>query len=204
MSHFDDAANSWDTPEKIKFFEDLCDYIHTKIRIPSHGRVLDFGCGTGLFGLNFLNETTELVGIDPSAQMLKVMREKVKSDRFKLKTFQIDLEKDETNDSKAELGKFNLIVSAMAFHHLENPKDMLTKLSTYLKSESFMVIVDLDKEDGTFHPDNKAMGVKHFGFSKDELSQWAKTNYLEFEHYIYRMIPKNNREYAQFICFFKN
>ena len=63
MSHFDSAANDWDTPEKITFFESLSNSIKEKIQLPQNARVLDFGSGTGLFGLNFLTKDTELVGV---------------------------------------------------------------------------------------------------------------------------------------------
>ncbi len=200
MSHFDTQANSWDTPEKISFFETLSAYILKNLTLPEKGRVLDFGCGTGLFGLNFLNHKNELVGIDTSAAMLEVMNSKVDSS-YKLKTYLLNLEEESIPE---DIGSFDLIVSAMAFHHLNNPSSMVTKLKPLLREDGVLVVMDLDQEDGTFHPDNEAMGVKHYGFAKSELESWAQANQLSFSHSIYRNIEKNEREYGQFLAYFKN
>lgn len=200
MSHFDNQANNWDTPEKIQFFEKLSAHISNEILIPKNARVLDFGCGTGLFGLNFLHHDNELIGVDTSAGMLDVMNQKVDSS-YKMKTLLLNLESEPL---PPHFGTFDLIVSAMAFHHLQNPEDMIIKLKPALRDGGVLVIVDLDKEDGTFHPDNEGMGVKHFGFAKSDLEKWANKSGLSLTHSIYRHIPKNNREYGQFLAYFKN
>lgn len=200
MSHFDTQANSWDTPEKIKFFEALSKHIHDDLQLSDSARVLDFGCGTGLFGLNFLTQDNELIGIDTSPGMLEVMNGKVDSN-YKLKTFLLNLEEDEL---PTDIGKFDLIVSAMAFHHLNQPGKMIHKLKPLLKEGGVLVVMDLDKEDGSFHPDNEGMGVKHFGFAKEALESWARENQLNFKHSIYRYIEKNDRKYGQFLAYYQN
>jgi len=200
MSHFDNQANDWDTPEKVSFFEKLSSNIMTELSISDTSRVLDFGCGTGLFGLNFLTQKNELVGIDTSSRMLEVMSKKVDS-TYKLKTYLLNLEEQ---DLPADIGKFDLIVSAMAFHHLNKPEHMIQKLAPLLNKNATLVIMDLDKEDGSFHPDNKAMGVKHYGFSKELLKAWALENKLSFTHTIYHYIEKNDHKYGQFLAYYKN
>ncbi len=200
MTHFDTKANTWDTPEKKKFFKELSIHIQKELKLPHLSRILDFGCGTGLFGLNFLNQGNELIGIDTSAGMLEVMNQKVSSD-YRLKTYLLNLEQESTPE---KLGTFDLIISAMAFHHLHNPSQMLAKLKSLLNKEGILAIVDLDQEDGTFHPDNQAMGVKHFGFSKEELKGWARENSMTMSHSIYRSIAKNGREYGQFLAIFRS
>ena len=97
---------------------------------------------------------------------------------------------------------FDLVVSSMTFHHLNEPKKMLTKLKGMLCPGGRMAIVDLDEEDGSFHPDNEGMGVKHFGFSKEELFSWAQENGLSLEHTIINSIEKNDRNYGQFLAVF--
>ena len=99
--------------------------------------------------------------------------------------------------------KFDLIVSSMAFHHLNYPGKVLNKLKNNLNSGGKIIVVDLDKEDGTFHPDNEGMGVKHFGFSKETLENWANKSELNLDHYIINSIDKNERKYQQFCAVFK-
>lgn len=198
MSHFDNQANNWDTAEKISFFEKLSNHIREQLKIVDSVRVLDFGCGTGLFGLNFLTHENELVGIDTSAGMLEVINKKVDS-TYKLKTYLLNLEEQAL---PKDIGTFDLIVSAMAFHHLNEPEKMIQKLKPLLNKNGTLVIIDLDKEDGSFHPNNKEMGVKHFGFDKETLKSWAQENKLTFTHTIYHYIEKNDRKYGQFLAYY--
>lgn len=86
----------------------------------------------------------------------------------------------------------------MAFHHLENPKLVLNKVYQMLNPKGIAVIVDLDKEDGTFHPDNEAMRVKHFGFSKEELLLWSQ-EFKSVEHKIIHRVVKNDKSYPMFM-----
>ena len=74
---------------------------------------------------------------------------------------------DMTKTDLPETG-FDLIVSAMAFHHIKDTFPMLSILKEKLNKNGILAIIDLDEEDGSFHPDPKNMGVHHFGFSKDQ------------------------------------
>lgn len=91
----------------------------------------------------------------------------------------------------------------MAFHHLNKPEKMLGTLKNLLNPNGKLAIVDLDEEDGSFHPDNEGMGVKHFGFSKTTLESWAEKEGMTLDHHIINKIDKNNREYGQFLAVFK-
>ncbi len=200
MCHFNTAANQWDTPDKIKMMETLAANTIEVLKIKSELKdlkVLDFGCGTGLFGLNFLDYASTLMGIDTSEGMLKVFDEKTRDREHP------EISRKLTNLEKENLDeRFDLVVSSMTFHHLNNPREMIKKIKAMLTPSGQMAIVDLDKEDGSFHPDNEGMGVKHFGFSKEELSSWAGENNLSFDHRIINTIEKNERSYGQFLAVF--
>lgn len=195
MSHFNQVASEWDKPQKVEMMKELAKKTIEFLGNYSPKSILDFGCGTGLFGLEFYNDQNELTGIDTSQGMLDIFNKKVEG-HPKAKSLNIDLEKTDLNES------FDLIISSMAFHHLENPKAMLSKMKEMLNQKGKMAIIDLDSEDGTFHPDNAGMGVKHFGFSKEQLESWAKENSLGFEHTIINQIEKNDRHYGQFLAVF--
>ena len=195
MSHFNEAAAQWDEEDKIKMMQQLAEKTLEKLNITKPIDILDFGCGTGLFGLEMAPIAKSITGIDTSEGMLEIFNKKTQNASH-IKSVLIDLEKQ--NYDK----KFDLIVSSMAFHHLEDPNKMITKLKSMLNPLGHIAIVDLDKEDGTFHPDNKAMGVRHFGFDQDELSQWAKLNELTLDHHIINFISKNQKEYGQFLAIF--
>ena len=195
MSHFDHAANEWDSPEKIKLMKSLATAVKEKLNLNSQKKIIDFGCGTGLFSLEFYDQAKSIVGIDTSKEMLKVFKKKEPSGE-KITTKFINLENDDTQL------KADLILSSMAFHHLNKPSKVLAKLKKMLSPGGEIIIVDLEKEDGSFHPDNEGMGVKHFGFSKDELVSWAHENDMSLEIHRINSVEKNDKIFHQFMCRF--
>jgi ubiquinone/menaquinone biosynthesis C-methylase UbiE len=201
MTHFNQAANSWDTPEKIQQNKMYADEIIQCLQgnVPRH--ILEVGCGTGLLGSNFVNDKTKLLGIDTSSGMLEVFNQKFTNYPL-VKSQLINLEKENLNNDEKD---FDLIISAMAFHHLENPKDMLKKLKSLSLKAGAIVVIDLDQEDGTFHPDPKNMGVHHFGFSSDETNSWSKElNFSKVIRKTVNVIHKNEKEYPIFMSIFFN
>lgn len=196
MSHFNHAANSWDSEDKIKMMQDLAIKTRGNLSLDKKVDILDFGCGTGLFSLEFLDIANSITGIDTSDGMLEVLKKKT-SDYKNIKTLNIDLENNEIDL------KFDLIISSMAFHHLNSPKSILLKLSKLLNKNGQIAIVDLESEDGSFHPDPKAMGVKHFGFSNEEIVAWAKDANLSVEIETISTRKKSDKEYKQFLAVFK-
>jgi 2-polyprenyl-3-methyl-5-hydroxy-6-metoxy-1,4-benzoquinol methylase len=195
MSHFNREAAQWDSEGKIKLMQTLASKTIEGLNLTGELDILDFGCGTGLFGLEFAEHTRSLVGIDTSEGMLQVFDRKTEGDQ-RFSSHLVNLEDEDFS------GEFDLIVSSMAFHHLEHPEKMIKKLKGLLRSDGKMVIVDLDQEDGSFHPDNKGMGVKHFGFAKETLEEWAQSAGLHLKWEIINKIEKEGREYAQFMAVF--
>jgi len=193
MSHFNDEAANWDDEGKVKMMKLLASQAMKVLKPQNDISIMDFGCGTGLFGLEFTDHAKSLLGIDTSEGMLEVFDKKTQGhDNFTSKN--IDLESENLDQ------KFDLIVSSMAFHHLTNPYDVLVKFKSMINEGGKIAIVDLDKEDGSFHPDNEGMGVKHFGFSKQELESWASDAQLKMEHHFINEIEKNDNNYKQFLA----
>ena len=193
MDHFNKVANEWDSAEKISLMKELATKVKNSVELEFDLEILDFGCGTGLFGLEFVDHAKRLVGMDSSQAMLDVFDLKTASIST-INSVCVDLQESEFKD------QFDLIISSMAFHHLKDPLNVLEKLVKLLKDKGQILIVDLDKEDGSFHPDNQGMGVKHYGFSKDELQMWQDKLNLKLEWKIINKILKNEREYNQFLA----
>jgi ubiquinone/menaquinone biosynthesis C-methylase UbiE len=191
-SHFDTAAKTWDNEETIKRNEAFAQAI--KKHLTNHvAKVMDFGCGTGLLTSHFLNVADELIGIETSSGMLEQFSERFK-DISRVKSIAINLE---TESLPSDVGTFDLIVTAMAFHHLKDPKAVLSLFKNHLKPNGMVFVIDLDEEDGTFHPDNQGMGVHHFGFSKNTMESWSQElGYHSFRHEIVYEMFKNDRSYG--------
>lgn len=199
MSHFNQAANSWDTPDKIRQSENYGKKIKYFLPKNSPLKILEIGCGTGLLGSQFLENHNQLIGIDTSSGMLEIFNQKFKSFE-NTKGLLLNLETDTLEESN-----FDLVISSMAFHHLKSPIDILKKVKGLLKNNARIAIIDLDQEDGSFHPDPANMGVYHFGFSEDQLNLWAKEAGLKFiGRSIVNTISKNDKSYPIFLAIFSN
>lgn len=196
LNHFNDAANTWDTEQRIKMFKKFASKTEEYLDKNKKYKMLDFGCGTGAFGLELLDYASELIGLDTSEGMLAAFDKKIKSlDHVSTKL--LNLEKEDINES------FDIIISSMAFHHLINPLKMIHKMKKILNPEGMLIVIDLEEEDGTFHPNNDDMRVKHHGFSQEELYEWASSADLQLEIQRINTIHKNDREYIQFLAVFK-
>jgi predicted TPR repeat methyltransferase len=195
MTHFNQVANEWDTPGKVEMMKTLASALRESLDLSGRYSIMDFGCGTGLFGLEFLDQATSLLGVDTSSGMLDVFNKKV-SHLDQVESKLIDMETEEFSH------RFDLIITSMTFHHLNSPEQMARKLiDNNLNPGGRLVVVDLDQEDGTFHPDNQGMGVKHFGFSKEQLKSWSKGD--QFTHSIIYTVSKNDREYPIFMSIYE-
>ncbi|EQC47294.1 class I SAM-dependent methyltransferase [Bacteriovorax sp. Seq25_V] len=195
MSHFNHAANTWDSEEKISMMGELASKTREKLALSSKVDLLDVGCGTGLFSFEFIDQVKSITGIDTSEGMLEVFNNKAKG-FDNIKSINIDLERD-----GLEM-KFDLIISSMVFHHLDQPQKMLSKLASMLNEGGQIAIVDLETEDGSFHPRPKEMGVKHFGFSNEEVESWADSAKLKVSISTISTREKNGKSYAQFLAVF--
>lgn len=191
-NHFNTAAKTWDSEEAINrnnhFAAAISKYLPKK-----NLRFLDFGCGTGLLSQHFATASAALLGIDTSVGMLEVFNSKFNNLK-QVTSLVIDLE---NTGEKLTIGLFDVIMTGMAFHHLKNPLAMLGQFKRLLSPSGIIFIIDLDQEDGSFHPDNQAMGVHHFGFSKEDYEAWARETGLRLmAHEIIYQIAKNERKYG--------
>lgn len=202
MNHFKEAAKNWDTNEKVlrnkSFFEAITKHLDGGI---SNKAFIDFGCGTGLLASFFAEESSYLLGIDTTDEMLEEFNKKF--ERFShVKTLNINLDEESFADDSQMV---DAIFTAMAFHHSNTPIVALSKLQKLVKPGGKIFIIDLDEEDGSFHSNNQMMGVKHYGFSKDELSTWSSSlEFRKFSHEIIYEMNKNERVYSVFMAIFEN
>lgn len=165
-TNFDERAANWDErPQQVTMARGVSDTMIHELKPSSGMNVMDYGCGSGLITMNLQPWVKNIVGVDSSKGMLEVFREKVKKSGSRNVTGRLaDLEED----GKIE-GKFNLIVSSMAFHHVRKVSLLLKRFYDLLLPGGSVGIADLDKEDGTFHRDNT--GVVHYGFDRQEMKK---------------------------------
>lgn len=199
MSHFNEAANQWDTPEKIEWTGAYARAIRSRVKWSRRIRLIDFGCGTGLLSGHFLDVAEEILGIDTSPGMLEVFSAKFKGSP-QVHQLKLDLETSDLQVSQA----YQLVISSMAFHHLTDPAAILRKFRPVLTPDARIAIIDLDREDGSFHADPAGMGVRHFGFSEAQAREWAERAELGLlSRDIIFSIKKDTGTYPIFLALFE-
>ena len=173
--HFDRHAANWDEkPERVELASWICKCFLERVELNSGMEVLDFGCGTGLVSLPWAGQVKTLTGLDPSPAMLEVFMEKASRQGLSnVQTLEVDPGQDEDFP-----GQYDLVLSSMVFHHIEDVEALLERLLGVLKPGGRLVVADLDPDDGLFH--SSPEGIFHNGFDREELRQmWEKSGFCE-------------------------
>ncbi len=188
-NRFDTAATAWDN-EKRRI--ELAKAISSRIALLplNEGmRAMEYGCGTGLVGLDLARHLASLVAADSSPGMLESLKAKINEMGIR-NVFPrlLDLHHDDCAQ------EFDLIFSAMTLHHLADVGGILAKLFQCLKPGGILALADLDEEDGSFHQDNPE-GVMHQGFNRKKLAgELEQLGFTAVQASTVHMIRKKNSQ----------
>ena len=164
-TEFDDKAATWDDdPLRVARAQAIGDFLRRRIELSDITSALEYGSGTGLLSFALKDYLNEVTMMDESAEMTKVAN--LKSQRFGLKGYkarQYDLMKDPLPEEK-----YDLIYILLTLHHIIDYAALLQKFAQLLNTRGTLVIIDLEKEDGSFH-DGEFHG--HQGFDRSVLER---------------------------------
>lgn len=156
---FKDKAKDWDATDRIKQLSaGIGSCILKNVTLNEKMHVMDFGAGTGLITSQVAPFVNKITAVDISQAMLDQLIAKQE-----LKGKVQALCQDITHKPTGE--QYDLIMSAMAMHHVEDTDNMVKQFAAHLKTGGKVALADLDKEDGSFHPPG-VEGVYHSGFER--------------------------------------
>lgn len=194
--HFDQHAANWDEkPERVELAAQIGESLLNRVELNSAMEVLDFGCGTGLVSLPLAGRVKLLCGLDSSSGMLDVFVEKARSEGLaNVQTLEVGPDFNEEVQ-----GRYDLVVSSMVFHHIEDTDALLQKIYNVLKPGGWLYVADLDPDDGFFH--SSPAGIFHNGFDRETLRRmWEKTGFYEISTTPAATVQKQGRN-GEMRCF---
>jgi ubiquinone/menaquinone biosynthesis C-methylase UbiE len=170
MTNFDERAKDWDSdPSKVERARAVAEAILKTVPLSTDMKALEYGCGTGLLSFALQPYLGSIMLADSSQGMLDVLSKKIAdAGMTSMHPTRLDLAADPL---PAE--RFHLTYSLMTLHHIDDTEDILGKFHALLETNGYLLVADLDKEDGTFHTDGTT--DVHKGFGRDELQRQVET-----------------------------
>lgn len=138
---FDRIANKYDTPERVQLAKVVSDAIRDYLVDSKSKEAIDFGCGTGLIGMNLLNDFKSILFLDTSQKMINQVEQKITDLNIKNgNTLCFDFEKDSLSSLSVDY-----IFMSQVLLHIKEFKPVLLKLFDSLKHDGHLIIVDFNK-----------------------------------------------------------
>ena len=190
---FNEKAKDWDASEMRKALSSaIGSSILENVYLHDQMSVMDFGAGTGLISSQVAPMVKKIVAVDISEAMLNKLVSKPELQG------KVEIVCQDIID-KPIAEKFDLIMSAMAMHHVKETSRLIQRFSELLSPQAFIALADLDKEDGSFHPEDTE-GVFHLGFKRNELQIiLEKYGFSQIRFFTAHKVFKEGKNYPIFL-----
>jgi 2-polyprenyl-3-methyl-5-hydroxy-6-metoxy-1,4-benzoquinol methylase len=190
---FADKAADWDArpiPQRIS--AGVSAALLARVSLGEEQTVIDFGAGTGLLTEAVAPRVRAVFAVDTSSAMLEQLSGKAAL-AGKVRPVCQDI-------IAAPLAhRVDLIVSAMALHHVQDTAALLKALFAHLNPGGQIALADLDSEPGDFHPPD-VEGVFHHGFDRDALAALLQDcGFADVRFETACSVEKDSRTYAIFL-----
>jgi putative AdoMet-dependent methyltransferase len=190
---FEEKAQDWDVNDMVRELSTaIGNSILQKVGFYPDMGVMDFGAGTGLISGHVASKVSHITAVDISEAMLEKLAAKPElKDKVHIVCQDITRQPLEK--------KFDLIVSAMAMHHVEDTAHLVKTFALHLATGGKVALADLDTEDGSFHPED-VEGVYHHGFDRDALQTILEQNgFVDVEFFTAHTVNKEGKDYPIFL-----
>lgn len=167
---FEMMAGVYDTPERIQIAEIASNAIREYTVDMKSKDAIDFGCGTGLVGMNLLNDFKSILFLDASQNMINQIEQKIFDTNIQNATaLCFDFEKDNLSALRADC-----IFMAQVLLHINDVALLLSRLYEVLNEGGRLLIVDFDKNEKIISD------LVHNGFDQAQLTDiMKKTGYRD-------------------------
>ena len=140
---FNQMAVKYDTPKNKHMAKRAADAIRNLLDESHKKSAIDFGCGTGLVGLDLLEDFKSMLFIDASIKMIEQVEKKLADKNTKkASVLCLDIEKDAPLPSKVDT-----IILSLVLHHIPASHRLLTKLYETLNEDGQLLIIEMEKQE---------------------------------------------------------
>lgn len=169
---FEMIANVYDTSERIQIAKVSSNAIREYLTDTKTKKAIDFGCGTGLVGMELLDAFDSMLFLDTSQNMIDQIKQKIAgAGILNAATLCFDFETDNLSDLHADY-----IFMAQVLLHINDIELILTRLYDVLNPGGHLLIVDFNKNHEI------VSDMVHNGFDQIELSGiMTKTGYRDIQ-----------------------
>jgi ubiquinone/menaquinone biosynthesis C-methylase UbiE len=162
---FEAIADGYDTPERIHIANVASNAIREYIEDGKTKSAIDFGCGTGLVGMNLLDDFRHILFLDTSRNMLERINRKIADANIRnADTLCYDFETGVNSDLHADY-----VFMAQVLLHIKEVEPVLSRLYEVLNPGGHLLIVDFNKND------NVTSDKVHNGFDQRDLIELMTT-----------------------------
>ncbi len=155
---FNQIAKSYDTKQRKELAKVIVRAIQNELKERRVNTLLDYGCGTGLVGLELSPLVDKLFMVDSAEPMIEIVKEKIFRANIK------NAEVIHSDFAKVPAPVFaDVIVVSLVLLHIREVRKMLTYFYSALNENGKLVIVDFDKNEKVNHPE------VHNGFDPADL-----------------------------------
>ncbi|TGN06542.1 class I SAM-dependent DNA methyltransferase [Leptospira ilyithenensis] len=155
---FNQIANKYDTKERTELAKIIVNAIKPELKESKNKSLLDYGCGTGLVGLELSTLVDKLLLTDSSEQMLEITEAKITQGNIKnAEVIDSDFTKTTSNIEA------DIIIVSLVLLHIPDVNKILRRFYSVLNTNGKLIIVDFDKNEKVSHPN------VHNGFAHTDL-----------------------------------
>lgn len=147
IDKFNQLATRYDTPLNIQMANLAVAAIRRFKDNNKTKTAADLGCGTGLIGINLLDDFDSMLFVDGSKNMLKAVEAKLSQ---KGATNASVLQSDMENDLQLPR-KVDTLILSLVLHHIANHQALLVKLYDNLNDNGQLFIIEMEKQDHNHH-----------------------------------------------------
>ena len=166
---FKGRAKSWDNDSRIKRSEAVAEKINEILGNQKESSIMEYGCATGLISFNLRDKFRKLTLMDSEEEMINIVKEKINAYKTtNVFPVRIDLTKETYMKEK-----FDIIYTSLTLHHIKDTENILKTFYNLLNDNGILCVIELDKEDGSFHMNQKDFDG-HNGFKHEDIEESVK------------------------------